>query len=457
MPTDPSADYKQAIDYLLGRINYERNIAVPYAERAYKLGRMRELLRRLEDPQNCFPIVHIAGTKGKGSTAEMLSRVLQAAGLRVGVYSSPHLERLEERFAVDSRPCSAEELVALVRQLQPVVELMDRETSQPQIDELGPTYFELTTAMALAHFQRRAVDVAILEVGMGGRLDSTNVCMPICSVITSISFDHTKQLGDTLAKIAAEKAGIIKPGVPVISGVDQAEPRATIADKAHQVGAPLKQVGVDFDGGYADGAVDFRQCFMGEWQSVDRVRLGMPGAHQACNAAVALATATFLQAYWPIPEEAMRRGLQAARLPARIEIIRRDPTIVLDAAHNPASMAALLAVLQAEFPDKRGTLLFAASRDKDYRRMLELALPHFSRVVFTRYLENPRAVAPEELRQLAAGIADGDYRTVETPRQAWSEVQSALREDDLVCVTGSFFIAAELRGALLRSAEPVAG
>ncbi|MEX1224089.1 MAG: folylpolyglutamate synthase/dihydrofolate synthase family protein, partial [Pirellulales bacterium] len=336
---DPSADYKQAIDYLLGRINYERNIAVPYAERAYKLGRMRELLRRLEDPQNCFPIVHIAGTKGKGSTAEMLSRVLQAAGLRVGVYSSPHLERLEERFAVDSRPCSAEELVALVRQLQPVVELMDRETAQPQIDELGPTYFELTTAMALAHFQRRAVDVAILEVGMGGRLDSTNVCMPICSVITSISFDHTKQLGDTLAKIAAEKAGIIKPGVPVISGVDQAEPRATIADKAHQVGAPLKQVGVDFDGGYADGAVDFRQCFMGEWQSVDRVRLGMPGAHQACNAAVALATATFLQAYWPIPEEALRRGLQAARLPARIEIIRRDPTIVLDAAHNPASMA----------------------------------------------------------------------------------------------------------------------
>ena len=235
-----------ALRFLMDRIDYERTLSMPCSEEAFKLDRMRELLRRLGDPQNRMPIVHVAGTKGKGSTAAMMAAVLSAAGYRTGLFTSPHLDRVEERIVIDGQPCSAEELAALVELVRPAVEALDRETevekgtgpicrNDPEgaahklelspCPPLGPTYFEIITAAALCHFARRRVDAAVLEVGLGGRLDSTNVCTPAVSIITSISFDHVKQLGDTLAAIAAEKAGIIKPGVPVVSGVTADEPR----------------------------------------------------------------------------------------------------------------------------------------------------------------------------------------------------------------------------------------
>jgi dihydrofolate synthase / folylpolyglutamate synthase len=193
-----------ALDWLFGRINYERQPLPPYSTRALKLDRMRQLLTRLGNPDAGMKIVHVAGTKGKGSTSAMIAAVLTAAGYRTGLYTSPHLERMEERIAIDGEPCCAESLVALVNLLRPHVDALDEQVAAS--GDLGPTYFEIATAMALAHFAERKADAVVLETGLGGRLDSTNVCLPMVSVITSISRDHTKQLGETLAEIAREKA-----------------------------------------------------------------------------------------------------------------------------------------------------------------------------------------------------------------------------------------------------------
>src|SRR3954467_3094303 len=229
----------------MARINYKRT-GVPYQARQLKLDRMRQLLTRLGQPDAGMKIVHVAGTKGKGSTSVMIATVLTAAGYKTGVFSSPHLEQIEERFAVDGQPCTADELVALVNRLVPVVRAIDEEAAAEGDPTGGPTYFEITTAMALLHFVEHQVDAAVLEVGLGGRLDSTNVCLPAVSVITSISYDHMQQLGNTLASIAREKAGIIKPGVPLISGVVDPEPQAVVAQTARDHGCRLIQIGRDF-------------------------------------------------------------------------------------------------------------------------------------------------------------------------------------------------------------------
>ena len=241
MPTfmdDP--EYDQALSFLLERIDYERSVAVPYRRREYRLARMRELLRRIGHPERGQRIVHIAGTKGKGSTAAMLAAMLTSAGYRVGLFTSPHLERLEERFSIGGVDCPKEIFCELVNRLRPVVGEMDRLAQRH--GELGPTYFELTTAIALLYFAEAGVDFSVLEVGMGGRLDSTNVCRPCCCAITTISYDHTRQLGSTLEAIAGEKAGIIKPGIPVVSGVEDASAAAVIHRIAEERGAPLVQV-----------------------------------------------------------------------------------------------------------------------------------------------------------------------------------------------------------------------
>ncbi len=235
-----------ALEWLMGRINYERIAVIPYQERQLKLDCMRQLLTRLGQPDAGMKIIHVAGTKGKGSTSAMIAAVLTAAGYRTGLFSSPHLERIEERLAVDGQPCSSDEFVALVNRLIPIVRALDDEAAADGDPTGGPTYFDITTAMSLVHFVERQADAAVLEVGLGGRLDSTNVCLPVVSVITSISFDHMRQLGNTLASIAREKAGIIKPGVPVICGVTDPEPQAVIAQLAREHGCRLIQLGRDF-------------------------------------------------------------------------------------------------------------------------------------------------------------------------------------------------------------------
>jgi dihydrofolate synthase/folylpolyglutamate synthase len=468
----------------MDRINYERCLSMPDAEEAFKLDRMRALLRRLGDPQNRVPVIHVAGTKGKGSTAAMMATVLAAAGYRTGLFTSPHLDRVEERIVVDGQPCSPDEFTALVEQVRPAVEALDRVAAQSNPPEQGPTYFEILTAAAFCHFVRRQADVAVLEVGLGGRLDSTNVCTPLISLITSISFDHVKQLGPTLAAIAAEKAGIIKPGIPVVSGVTADEPREVVRDIARRNGCRLTELGIDFDVEYHPpqhleqtpslAHFDFRYRATGHFS---HIALGLLGRHQAANAALVWAAVDELrQQGWTIPEAAVHGGLAEVVWPARVEVVARRPTVVLDAAHNAASVAALVEVLGESFAARRRWLIFATTREKDLRGMLERLPGRFDEVIFTRYLNNPRGVPPDELQALAAelgsagpqiekglgtktgsplppagegpGVRADHTRIALTPAEAWDFVHRLATPDDLICVTGSFFIAAEMRRQL---------
>jgi dihydrofolate synthase / folylpolyglutamate synthase len=482
---DHSALRANAIAFLIGRINYEHTPILPYAQRHLKLERMRQVLTCLDNPDAGIPIIHVAGTKGKGSTSALLGEILQQAGYRTGLFSSPHLDSIEERFAVNSKPCSADQLVALVDRLRPVVEAMDRQSSNGTDHDSRPTYFELTTAMALMHFAQQKVDVAILEVGMGGRLDSTNVCMPTVTVITSISLDHTQQLGNTLVKIATEKAGIIKPGVPLLCGAIPTEPRQTIARMASARECRMMVAGVDFQYQYqppsdleqADGygRLDFQDFSQGEEIKLENASLQLHGKHQAANAALATAIAMELRRQqWRISDDAIRRGLLAATLPARIEVLARHPTVVLDVAHNVASADALIQTLGCCFACRqdgpaRAILVLAVSQDKDVRGILRVLLPHFQTVIATEYHENPRALPASQLARLIH-----DEQTIANPSEqgsygdkcqvlshhsaidAWQRASRLASPNDLICITGSFFIATELRKVILTETSSAA-
>ncbi|MGO9114098.1 MAG: bifunctional folylpolyglutamate synthase/dihydrofolate synthase [Thermoguttaceae bacterium] len=454
---------EDSIQFLLGRENYERWRKAPYDSARMGLQRMRRLLEEIGSPERSLPIIHIAGTKGKGSTSAMIAASLSAAGYRTGLFTSPHLQRIEQRMTIDGQPCEAEEFIALVDLLRPAVEALDRRADQCQS---GPTFFEITTAMAFLHFQRQNVQAAVLEVGLGGRLDATNVCQPTVSVITNISFDHTQQLGNTLAAIAGEKAGIIKPGVPVVSGVVEPEARDVIRQVCQKRGCRLVERDADYSFDYrpprhlereaANGQVVYRpeaRCPLpADPQSASRYRgypevfkLALPGRHQAANAATALATLDVLrQALWSIPVEAVQRALAGLSWPARVQVISRRPAVVLDAAHNVASIQALVETLEESFSAARRLLIFATTHDKDVRGMLQCLQDHFDEVYFTRYSNNSRAVPPEELQQAAEELTGRRWPALDDPTAAWKAAQRSATANDLICITGSFFLAAEM-------------
>lgn len=471
-----------ALDFLYGRIDYERSAGIAYSERTFKLDRMAELLARVGDPQRRLPIVHVAGTKGKGSTSAMIAAMLTAAGYRVGLFSSPHMFRIEERLAVDGVPCTSAELVDLVAQIQPHVRAMEAAvigtsasatTVHAEPDwtvpaapvasciEGGPTFFEIITALGLVHFVRKQVDVAVLEVGLGGRLDSTNVCRPVVSVITSISYDHTRELGSTLPQIAAEKAGIIKPGVPVVSGVTEPAAQTVIRDKAELERSPLWELGRDFDFSYrpprhveqreVPGEIDLRGPGR---QVLGGLRLRPVGRHQGANAAVAVAAlARLKEAGFTAGESAIRQGLSLVDCPARVQVLARRPTVVVDAAHNVASAQALVDALDESFEARRRLLIFGTTRDKDVQGMLRLLLPRFDTVILTRYVSNPRGIPPQDLLEaaiMACPQRSSICQTRETPFDAWKAVWASAGAADLICVTGSFFLAADVHATIAR-------
>jgi dihydrofolate synthase/folylpolyglutamate synthase len=316
----------------------------------------------------------------------------------------------------------------------------------------GPTYFEITTAMALLHFARHNAAAAVLEVGLGGRLDATNVCRPAVSVITSIGLDHTEQLGTTLAAIAGEKAGIVKPGVPVVSGVVPSEPRDVIRAVCRRQGCRCIELATDFDFDYepprhleqAAAAGRFRFRMAGG--ASRNFALALPGRHQAANAAVALAAVEELRrGGWNLPEAAIERALADLNWPARVEVVARRPAVVVDGAHNVASVEALVATLDESFAADRRWLIFAGSQDKDLRGMLARLLPKFDEVLLTRYRNNPRGASPDELARLAAAV-DGRPRPLfDDSADAWQSARRQAAPEDLIVIAGSFFLAAELR------------
>ncbi|QDU77201.1 Folylpolyglutamate synthase [Bremerella volcania] len=449
-----SPQYQEALDWLFQRINYERTTDIPYRSRNFKLDRMQAFLQRLGNPQDRLKIVHVAGTKGKGSTSAFLSNILWKAGYHVGRFTSPHLERLEERYWLDGDSCSDHDIVQLVDAIRPVVAQMDENASVE--DRL--TFFEITTAMSFLLFAERDVDFAVIEVGLGGRLDSTNVCQPQLCIITSISRDHTALLGNTLAEIAGEKAGIIKPGVPVISGVMAPEAQKVIADVAAHSHATLDQLDDQFTSvplsdcwQQTDAAGLFQQGFEFQWQASARQQLtiSVKGDHQVANAGLAVAAVEKLREQGhEISPEALQEGLKTTQLPARIECLSEQPVVIVDAAHNDASAEALVSVLQKHFPDRRRHLVFASSGDKDHAAVLSQLLGVFQQVWFTKYGFSSRAASPQQLLKVIDSIEYDPslpIHTTEEAKVAFHEALAAMDKEDVLVVTGSFFIAAEFK------------
>ena len=462
MKAPPRAEgYLEAVSYLYRRINYERQAPVPYQSRYFKLDRMRRLLHLLGDPHQDLRPIHIAGSKGKGSVATLTASALQASGYRTALFTSPHLERLEERLMVDGHPCSAEALVELLAAVRPAVERLDQSATSSWE---RPTFFEIVTALAMLHFRRCHVDACVLETGLGGRLDATNVCTPSVSVITSISRDHTRQLGETLPEIATEKAGILKPGVPAVTGVVEREPLAVIEETSRRLHSPLwrreREFMVQPLGTHPQGT-SFRYR---DNRGVLEMTIPLVGRHQAFNAGVALAALrlwedqTQLRHSPKIDWSHVRRRWADVRCPARVEIMRHQPTVVLDAAHNDASVRALLETLEEAFPGRAWVVLFATSADKDAPAMLRQLGPFARQLILTRFLSNPRAADPCELRQAlrdAHPASAASCRVCGDPQQAWQwAFEAACANEWSICVAGSFFLAAELRKTICSEAGP---
>lgn len=448
-----TADRDRVIAWLDARINYERVPAAGNNPATFSLARMRRLLRDLGDPQRRYAVAHVAGTKGKGSTVTMLGSILQESGQRVGRYLSPHVHTIEERIAVNGEPIAADDFVAAFEKVMPAVDAIDRAAARR--GGRGPTWFEAVTAAAFVHFAAARVDIAVLETGLGGRLDATNVCQPLVTVITSISLDHMKLLGPTVARIAAEKAGIIKRGCPIVSGVMQPSARRTIAAVAARRRAPLVQLGRDFrvrpcgsprgDAALAGMAFDFVPPGVGPAR---RYELALAGRHQADNAALAVVAAEQLRVRGiPVSEAAIARGLARAVLPARIETVGRRPLVVVDAAHNVASMESLVTTIRpvlAVHPTR--VLVFAASADKQVERMLETVRGLFDDIVITRYVKNPRAVSFERLRAACRSAGLPVPQEAENPPAALRAARSLAGRRGVVVVAGSFFLAGEITG-----------
>ncbi len=453
----PDSSYQQALAFLYDRINYER-IVEPTGRFKFRLQRIRELMRRLELSDYLYrpaathpkvPLVHIAGTKGKGSTASMVAATLTAAGRKTGLYTSPHLHQLEERFRIDGVPCSQQEIVNLVQRIVPATQAVER--------QLGPTsFFELTTTLALLHFDSANCDAIVLEVGLGGRLDSTNVCAPSVSVITSIGLDHQHVLGNTLVEIAAEKAGIIKPGVPVISGVADSEAAKVVAQMATRKECDLFAVGTDFD---------FESTAAAEWGSEltyrghrtplteqIRVKIPMEGDHQSRNGAIAIAALDLLRNQGvSIPIPTVEQGIGQLTCIARIErfLLPQNVTVIVDAAHNDDSIAALCKTLARRFSDTPMVVVFGTSVDKNAEAMLQTLNTITDQFVLTRFRGNPRFRPPMELLKLLPESLKMNTPVLEDPIEACQTALRRVTPGGTLVVCGSFFLAAETRECFL--------
>ena len=436
------SDYDSAISYLFSLINYEFRPEQARSLADFPLGRMRSLLERLGNPQTSIPCIHIAGTKGKGSTAVMVARILEASGLRVGLFTSPHPQRYEERFMVNQQTAEEKDVVAIVRRLKAIAD----EMAQTPVGR--PTFFEITTAAGWLHFQKQSVDLAVIEVGLGGRLDSTNLCAPLVTVISSISRDHMRLLGNTLEAIAGEKAGIIKPNIPVISGVTAAGPAAVIRTVAQTQQAPILEIDRDFEVDSSSAPKDPLSPWTFDYRKGDfqlsGLELNMLGEHQTRNAALAVTAIRQLdQERFGIEPAHIRDGLRSAKLPLRIQVLRREPTVIIDAAHNPASIQALCATLSAVQADRR-VCVFSSSKDKEVAELLRILAAEFDHFILTAYQSNPRAVPVDELIDIANGVISKTRETALDPLAAMRRAYQIASQNDLICATGSFFFAAEV-------------
>ncbi len=442
-------DYGAALRYLYSLTDLEKSPGVVYTPSRFNLERMGRLVSALGHPESAFAAVHVAGTKGKGSTAAMIASVLRAAGHKTGLYTSPHLHTFRERITVDGIPIAQADMAALVSELEPTVSSMGDDQ---------PSTFEVATALAFLHFSRQGVELAVLEVGLGGRLDATNVVTSLVSVITSLSLDHTAVLGDTLTLIAREKAGIIKPGGIVVSSPQPAEALKVIHEVCEQKGARLYLVGREWrwQGTSSDVTGQSFTCesrlawppeatgkdSLVEPRTYHDLWIPLLGEHQLINACTALAAVEALRFHGIlIASEAIEEGLRQVRWPGRLQVLSRGPTVVVDGAHNRESAALLLRSLQQLFRYRDLYLILGTSRDKDIPGIVGELAPA-GRAIIVTHSRHPRAADPEviavEARRYCSRVSvSPDVATALAAAKAMAKTQ------DLICVAGSLFLVAE--------------
>ena len=423
--------YQQALDYLYQFIDPARKPAATHSEATEQLQRVAALLERAGSPQNSLRCVVIAGTKGKGSTAAIIEAIARKAGYRTGLWTSPHLNSYRERIQVDRQPMSQAELVAAVQVLQPLV-------AEHSAEHGRPSTFDLGFLIALRHFVQHEVDLAILEIGLGGRFDSVNVVTPLVSVITSLSLDHTQFLGTTIAEIAWNKAGIMKPAVPAVMAPASPAAREVLLHEATVVGTPLFEATPN--------------CVEGVILSTERrpypvaAQPRLRGAFQQENARLALATALCLRDQdLQLPTEALTAGLASVEWPGRLEVVASQPTIVLDGAHNGDSAQKLAQALRDEFHFRRLILVLGVSRDKDLDAILAALVPQADALVFTRSI-HPRAEADlDTLTMLVQPYLRGELWLTPDIPDALERARELAQAGDVICVTGSLFVVGAAR------------
>ena len=432
----PKASYHDVLWYMYGFTDYERKGLAAYAPENYNLDRVRQLLSVLGDPQQSFKAVHIAGTKGKGSTAAMIESVLRTAGYRTGLYTSPHLHSFRERIQVNGEFIPEEDVVRLIQGMRPLLD---------QIPDV--TTFEVMTGLAFAWFAEQGVEWASVEVGLGGRLDATNVLTPAVAVITSISRDHTGILGETRTEIAAEKAGIIKPGVPVVSAPQSDDALAVIEAASLSNNAPLILVGRDWSCEGSQPNLD-GQAFTiyRALEPIGEFNIPLLGTYQAWNATTAVAALSVLKEQGlRLPVDAIRRGLSTVRWPGRLEILGREPLVVVDCAHNADSARKLVRALKELTRFDRLIVVIGASADHITPGLLQALLSGSSRTIATASL-HPKAATPAWIQTQAAEL-QLETEVCPTVPQALDLALADAGPQDVVCCTGSVFVAAEARAA----------
>ena len=434
----PFETYEDALGYLFAMTDYEKQRMIRYNVTTFDLTRMNELLAAIGNPHKNLKAVHIAGSKGKGSTSTMIARMLEANSYKVGLYTSPHITSLHERISINSCNITKDEIVELVNSVRPSVDILTENGRKP-------TFFELFTAMAFLHFSNSEVDFAILETGMGGRLDSTNVVTPLVSAITSISIDHQRQLGKTIELIAAEKAGIIKKGVPVATVLQEEAALDVIKTYAAKAGSPLYVIGENidyscrFEASREDGP-HTRICVLTETSTFEHLKVPLPGEHQAMNCGLALMVMDCLKNQgFEIDDDKSVEGLGMVRMPGRMQTVYDKPRIVVDMAHNAASIKALIQTIGQHMPYDSMVVIFGCNADKDIPGMLEELQYGADKIIFTRS-SSPRAVRPDELAEMYTEQTDRMCQTALSLGDALKIAGSAVTADDIICITGSVYL-----------------
>jgi dihydrofolate synthase/folylpolyglutamate synthase len=432
-------DYKAALAYINTFINSEKSPDFSRQARFYNLERISRLLAKLGNPHRRLKVVHVAGSKGKGSTAALIASILTHAGYKIGLFTQPHLITPRERCRINSRLISEEEFAGYVGRLKPSIEAVAESESIGQV-----SFFEIYTALAFTYFADNAVDFAVVEVGLGGRLDATNVVDPLVSVITPISLEHTAILGDTHEAIAKEKAEIIKPSRPVILAPQLSEAQAVFETVAADRDAPMDEVERDIHLKRKDWSLN-GQAFDLTTQSAFYPDLFLPllGEHQAINAATAIACIERIrQEGYTVPRTSIYGGLKAVRWAGRMQVVGQSPVILLDGAHSPTSAEALCKAIREVFRYRRLILVVGLMRDKDLQAIGQVLCPFADEIIATQAFDNPRVTPAEEIAQ-AWSETGTILHVCPSVREAIPLAQSIATTSDLICVAGSIYIVGE--------------